>query len=66
MKCERCAVMDAMMPHVARKADALIRLLRADELPTARELSRRFGVNIRTGQRWLQEVREARMRRQAS
>ena len=66
MKCERCAVMDAMMPHVARKADALIRLLRADELPTARELSLRYGVNVRTGQRWLRAIREAQDGRQAS
>lgn len=66
MKCERCAVMDAMMPHVARKADVLMRLVNARDLPTARELSLRYGVNVRTGQRWLRAIREAQDGRQAS
>ena len=47
---------------MARKADALLRLLNASELPPAWELARKFGVNVRTAQRWLRLVREAQRR----
>ena len=51
VKCKRCKVMDA-----------LLRLLTASELPPERDLAQKFGVNVRTAQRWLRLVREAQRR----